>query len=70
MNDASIPAPDKLRLLDEAELCELLNIPRTKFQKLRRRRLIPLVRLGYRTYRYDPADVRRALDRLKVKVVS
>jgi excisionase family DNA binding protein len=70
MNEPSISVSDKLRLLTETEVCELLNIPKFKFQKLRRRRLIPLVKLGYRTLRYDPSDVRRALDRLKVKAVS
>ena len=65
--DASLTLSDRLRLLDEEEICRLLNIPTSKFRVLRRRRLIAYVKLGYRSFRYDPAEVRRALDNLRIK---
>ncbi len=61
---------DELRLQTEEEICKNLNISLDKFRRLRRRRPIPFLRLGYRTLRYDIVDVRRALDRLKVRAVS
>jgi len=37
-----------------------------KFEAMRRQRLIPFVKLGHRTFLYDEAAVRRALNRLEV----
>jgi hypothetical protein len=62
--------PDEARLYTEIEICDVLRIPQPRFRFLRRRRLIPFVRLGYRSYRYDLVDVRNALNRLKVKALS
>jgi hypothetical protein len=70
MNQPLLTPADEVRLYSEAEICEALHIPRPRFRVLRRRRLIPFVKLGYRSYLYDIIDVRRALDRLKIKAVS
>jgi len=39
-----------------------------KFEEMRRRGLIPYVKMGHRTYMYDESAVRRALRRLRVGV--
>ena len=70
MNPTLLTPADEVRLYTKAEICEALHIPLPRFRFLRRRRLIPIVRLGYRSFRYDIVDVRNALNRLKVKVVS
>jgi hypothetical protein len=70
MPDRTLTLAEELRLRTEEEIVRDLNIPLNLFQRLRRRRLIPIVRLGYRSFRYDIVDVRKALDRLKVKAVS
>jgi hypothetical protein len=70
MNDNALSVADELRFRTENQICEELNIPFYLFRRLRRRRLIPIVKLGYRSYRYDIVDVRNALNRLKVKAVS
>jgi hypothetical protein len=69
MNQTLSPA-DELRLRTDKEICAELNVPFYLFRRLRRRRLIPIVKLGYRSYRYDIVDVRNALNRLKIKAVS
>jgi hypothetical protein len=70
MNSSSLNPAEELRLRTDKEVCAELQIPFYKFKTLRRRRLIPVIRLGYRTYRYDIVDVRNALNRLKIKAVS
>jgi hypothetical protein len=70
MNENGLSQADELRLRTEIQVCEELNVPFYLFRRLRRRRLIPVVRLGYRSYRYDIIDVRNAINRLKVKAVS
>jgi hypothetical protein len=37
---------------------------------MRQKHLIPFIKLGYRSFRYDPVDVRNALNKLKVKAVA
>jgi hypothetical protein len=69
MNE-QLTAADEVRFRTEEEICRELNIPLWTFRKLRRRKLVPVVRLGYRLYRYDIVDVRHALNRLKIKAVS
>ena len=61
---------DELRLRTEEEIVRELNVPPFMFKRLRRKRLIPFVELGYRTYRYDLLDVRRALEKLKRRSVA
>jgi hypothetical protein len=61
---------DDVRLCTEEEIIAKLNIPLWTFRRLRQRRLIPVIRLGYRMYRYDIVDVRAALNRLKIKALS
>jgi hypothetical protein len=59
-----------LRLRTDVEVCEELGVNIWWFRRKRRKHLIPYVRLGYRTFRYDPVDVRKALDRLRIKAVA
>jgi len=70
MSENQLSAADELRLRTERQICEDLNIPLYMFRRLRRRRLIPVLKLGYRSLRYDVIDVRNALNRLKIKAVS
>lgn len=70
MSSVLLTPADESRLYTEVEICGLLHIPLPRFRFLRRRRLIPFIRLGYRSYRYDLVDVRNALNRLKVKALS
>jgi hypothetical protein len=69
VNAALTPA-DEVRLRTEEEITRELNIPVWTFRRLRRRRLVPTIRLGYRMLRFDIVDVRAALNRLKIKAVS
>jgi hypothetical protein len=64
------PVTSDLRLRTDIEVCQELGINIHWFRRKRRRHLIPYVKLGYRTFRYDPADVRNALNRLRVKAVA
>jgi hypothetical protein len=60
-------SPDLTGLLTESEvLGHFRNITAKKFGQLRRAKQIPYVRLGRRSYLYDLAAVRRALNRLAV----
>jgi hypothetical protein len=70
MNETAIGPDEDLRLRTDKQVCEDLNVPFYTFRRLRRRHLIPFVKLGYRSYRYDILEVRKALNRLKVKAVS
>jgi Helix-turn-helix domain len=57
------------KLLTEPELADVLSLCKRNLQTLRYARLIPFIRLG-RSIRYNPEDVRRALEKLTVKEVS
>jgi hypothetical protein len=57
-------------LLSEEEICQKLPLPIPTFRQLRRRGLIPYLKFGYRTFRYDIVAVRRALNSLEVKAVA
>ena len=70
MNTTALTPADDVRLRTEEQIIQELNIPPWTFLRLRRRRLIPVIRLGYRLLRYDVVDVRAALNRLKIKAVS
>ena len=59
-----IPRKKQLKLYTENEVCRELNIPVGKFRYLRRRKWIPFVHIGYRTFRYDILEVRNALKQL------
>ena len=66
----TLPNPDDL-ISGEVLLKRLgPSITAKKFGELRRKRLIPYVRLGHRTYVYEEAAVRRALKKLTVKEVE
>jgi hypothetical protein len=58
-----------LRLRSDIEVCEEIGLSVHRFRRMRRKGLIPYLKLGYRTFRYDPIEVRAALNRLRVKAV-
>ena len=58
------------KLLTEAELLVRLNIPIKKFGELRRKGIIPVVRLGHRSYRYRLSSVMRALSKLETRALT
>jgi hypothetical protein len=70
MNPVQSPVSADLRLRTDIEVCMELGVNIHRFRRLRRRHLIPFIKLGYRTYRYDPVDVRNALNRLRIKAVA
>jgi hypothetical protein len=60
-----------LNLLTKEELRAALNLPSTRMvDELVRRRKIPVLRLGYRTLRFDLAKVEAALEKLELKAVG
>jgi len=70
MNSVQPPVSADLRLRTDIEVCQELRINIHRFRRLRRKHLIPYIKLGYRTFRYDPLDVRNALNRLRIKAVA
>lgn len=58
------------KLLTEAELLALINVPVKKFGEMRRAGIVPFVKLGHRSYRYRLSSVMRALRKLEVQEVS
>jgi hypothetical protein len=69
VNDTQ-PISTDLRLRTDIEVCRELNLSIHRFRRMRQRHLIPFIKLGYRSFRYDPVDVRNALNKLKVKAVA
>lgn len=62
---------NRSRLLDKEGLREALALPSTRMvDELVRRRRIPVIRLGYRTLRFNLADVEAALTKLTIKEVG
>jgi hypothetical protein len=60
-----------LQLLTKEQLREALNLPSTRMvDELVRRRKIPVLRLGYRTVRFDLAKVQAALEKLELKAIG
>jgi excisionase family DNA binding protein len=57
-------------LVDEAEIARLLNVPPVYVGKLRRRGLIPFIRLGHRTIRFETGKVLTAVERLRIREVA
>ncbi len=58
-------------ITDKKGVREAFSLPSLQtVDNLRRKRKIPAIRLGYRSYVYDLAAVRRALDKLTVKEVG
>jgi hypothetical protein len=49
------------RLLDLDELAAMLKVPPRQAAELYRRGAFPGIKLSYKTLRFDPADVLRAL---------
>jgi len=64
-------SPTSGDLLTEPELLERLRtVSPKKFYELRSKRLIPVIRLGHRTLRYNEEAVRRALRKLTIREVE
>lgn len=60
-----------LHLLTKEQLRDALNLPSTRMvDELVRRRKIPVLRLGYRTVRFDLAKVQAALEKLELKAIG
>ena len=60
-----------LHLLTKEQLRAALNLPSTRMvDELVRRRKIPVIRLGYRTVRFDLAKVEAAIERLELKAIG
>lgn len=60
-----------LNLLTKEQLRDALNLPSTRMvDELVRRRKIPVIRLGYRTVRFDLAKVEAAIERLELKSIG
>ena len=58
-------------LLTKEQLRKKLNLPSTRsIDELMRRRVIPTIRLGWRTVRFDWAAVRAAIEKVTVQAVS
>ena len=63
--------PSSGDLLTEKQLLKRLGtISAKKLSELRSKRLIPTIRLGHRTLRYNEEAVRRAIRKLTVKEVE
>jgi len=56
---------ESIRLVAIKELSDLLSLKVTKLRDLAKRRLIPCVKLGHRTVRYEPNKVVEAIRRLE-----
>ena len=57
--------------LTKEQLRERMNVPHVHIiDQMRRSRKIPVVKLGYRTLRYDWPKVQAALEKLTVKEVG
>lgn len=52
-----------LEMLTTKQVCERLQISTTTLLRLRRKGVVPHYRLGSFLIRYDPVEVRRAIDR-------
>jgi hypothetical protein len=64
------PISTDLRLRTDIEVCQELGLSIHRFRRMRQKHLIPFIKLGYRSFRYDPVDVRNALNKLRVKAVA
>ena len=51
-------------------LAELTGIPIRTLRSLQQRRLIPFMRLGFRTIKYAPSRVFAAIEKYEIRAVS
>lgn len=59
------------KLLTKEELREKLNVPSVRvIEEMVKAKRLPVIRLGYRTVRFDWSKVQAALARLTVKAVG
>ena len=57
------------RTLTDAQVAEALNVPRSMVKRLRDRRLLPYIKIGYRTIRYRMSDVQAYMARNGVAAI-
>lgn len=59
------------QMLTKEQLREALNLPSTKMvDSLMQRRVIPFIKLGHRTVRFERAAVERALGKIEIHEVG
>lgn len=56
-----------MKLTDKNGIAEQLGTTPEMVEQLTRKKLIPYVRLGHRTLRFDPDEVAAAIKRLTIK---
>ena len=68
VGEPTVMAKETEALVTKAELVTALNLPSVwAVDRLRKKKKIPFVSLGYRTVRYRVSEVSRALGRLESK---
>lgn len=55
--------------LTAEQLAKELNLPASSVRSLARRRILPVLKIGYRTHRFDLIRCREALARREVKAI-
>ena len=69
-NHESTSAITSQPLIGKEELARRLGVPSTKFiDAAVRRKIIPVLKLGRRTVRFDWPKVQKALERLEIKAL-
>ena len=58
------------QLLTKEDLGEMLNLPARAIDSLRQKRLIPCIKLGYRTFRFEIQAVEKAISSLEQKAIG
>jgi len=53
------------QMLTKEQLAELLNLTPSTIDHMRQKRMIPALRFGYRTYRFERGAIERALGKLE-----
>jgi excisionase family DNA binding protein len=70
-SELKLPPAFTPELLTKEELRQRLNVPHVRIiEEMARKRKIPVVKLGYRTLRFNWAKVQAALEKLTVKEVG
>lgn len=57
-------------LLNDEQLAQVLGCSSYHIRKLRQKKKIPFIKLGWRTIRYDLTRVRKALEKYEVSEVA
>ena len=53
------------QMLTKIQLADVLNVPTSTVDMLRQTRMIPALKLGYRTFRFERGAVEKALGKLE-----